>query len=388
MIVLFDKKIQRIPLKIWLTDVKQIERDALEQAINLTRLHFSFRQVALMPDVHVGYGMPIGGVLAAEETIIPYAVGMDIGCGMHAVKTPFQADEFAATRLKKAMAQICSATPQGFNWHKSAQKADVLDRMPTQLPLFQQEEKRARKQLGTLGGGNHFIELQKDGENNLWVMIHSGSRNIGKQTAEHFHKKAKELCRKQRVDLPTSELSFLPIDTQEGQDYLVAMNWCLAFARENRSRMMEVILDIIESPALDRIDIHHNYAALEKHFDSKVWIHRKGATRAGDKERGVIPGSMGSPSYIVVGRGNTESFLSCSHGAGRRMGRREARRKIRIDEVLRDMKQRGIEISSENLRELPEEAAQAYKNIDQVMKQQADLVEIQIKLTPLGVIKG
>jgi tRNA-splicing ligase RtcB len=388
MIVLFDKKAQRIPLKIWLKDVNQVERGALEQALNLTRLPFSFRQVALMPDVHVGYGMPIGGVLAAEETIIPYAVGMDIGCGMHAVKTPYAADEFAAIRLKKAMAQISAAIPQGFKWHQSAQKSPVLDRMPTRLPLFQQEEKRVRKQLGTLGGGNHFIELQTDEENGLWIMIHSGSRNVGKQTAEFFHKKAKEVCRKRRADLPTSELSYLPLDTDDGQDYVTAMEWCLTFARENRRRMMEVILDILEFPATDRLDVHHNYAAREDHFDNSVWIHRKGATRAGAGERGIIPGSMGSSSYIVTGKGNAESFLSCSHGAGRRMGRREARRKIGVDEVLRDMKARGIEVSADNFRELPEEATQAYKNIDQVMEQQADLVEIQTKLTPLGVIKG
>ena len=388
MIVLFDKKKQRIPLKIWLSDPSQVEGEALQQALNLTILPFAYRQVALMPDVHTGYGMPIGGVLATEETIIPYAVGLDIGCGMHAALTPYTAEDFPRERLKSVMGRIRAAIPQGFDWHPQAQKGEILDRMPLHLPLFQQEERRVRKQLGTLGGGNHFIELQKDGENRLWVMIHSGSRNIGKQTAEYFHKKAKDICRKKRADLPTSELSFLDVNSQEGQDYLDAMNWCLGFAHQNRSRMMEVVLDILQTSPQEKLDIHHNYAVREKHFGRNVWVHRKGATRASKDERGIIPGSMGSPSYIVRGLGNPESFLSCAHGAGRKMGRREARRKIPVHEVLESMKARGVEISTGNLRELPEEAAQAYKDIDQVMDQQTDLVEIQIKLTPLGVIKG
>lgn len=388
MIVLYDKKQQRIPLKIWLKDINQIETEALQQALNLTQLPFAYRQVAIMPDAHVGYGMPIGGVLAAEETIIPYAVGMDIGCGMRVALTPYHSGDFQKQKLKETLSQIRRAIPQGFNWHQTAQRGKTLDRMPLHLPLFQQEEKRIRKQLGTLGGGNHFIELQKDENDRLWVMIHSGSRNIGKQTAEYFHRKAKEICRKKAANLPTSELSFLPLETQEGQDYLDAMHWCLDFARENRARMMNVILDILQTDSLDMVDVHHNYAACEKHFHKKVWVHRKGATRAGLDERGVIPGSMGSPSYIVQGKGNQESFLSCSHGAGRRMGRKEARRKISVQNVLKDLESRGVEISTDNLRELAEEAAQAYKNIDEVMEQQEDLVRIKLKLIPIGVVKG
>ncbi len=388
MIVLFDKREQRIPLKIWLKDLKQLESQALQQAVNLTKLPFAFRQVALMPDAHVGYGMPIGGVMATEKNVIPYAVGLDIGCGMHAALTPYSADDFPPERLKSLLAKIRAAIPQGFDWHPQAQQGEILNRMPLHLPLFQQEERRVRRQLGTLGGGNHFIELQKDKDNRLWVMIHSGSRNIGKQTAEHFHKKAKEICKRKRTDLPTTELSFLPIDDQAGQDYLEAMNWCLDFARENRTRMMEVILDILQVSPLDELDIHHNYAASEEHFGRQVLVHRKGATRAGGGQRGIIPGSMGSPSYIVLGKGNAESFLSCSHGAGRRMGRREARRKIATHQVLEDMKKLGVEVSTGNLRELTEEARQAYKNIDEVMEQQSDLVEVELKLTPLGVVKG
>lgn len=388
MIILFDKKKQRIPLKIWLGGLDQIEGEALQQALNLTVLPFAYRQVALMPDVHTGYGMPIGGVLATEETIIPYAVGLDIGCGMHAALTPYHTDDFSTERLKSVLSKIRTAIPQGFDWHRQAQRGEILDRMPLHLPLFQQQERRVRRQLGTLGGGNHFIELQKDEKNRLWVMVHSGSRNIGKQTAEHFHKKAKDSCRQMRADLPTSELSFLPINSQTGQDYTAAMNWCMDFALENRQRMMNVVLDILQASPLDELDVHHNYATREEHFGRQVWVHRKGATRAGEGERGIIPGSMGSPSYVVRGMGNPESFLSCSHGAGRRMGRREARRKIAVHEVLEDMKNRGVEISTGNLRELPEEASQAYKDIDRVMREQADLVEIQTKLSPLGVIKG
>jgi tRNA-splicing ligase RtcB len=388
MIVLYDKKEQRIPLKVWLNNIDDLESNTLQQALNLTKLPFTYRHIAVMPDAHMGYGMPIGGVMAAEETIIPYAVGMDIGCGMHAALTPYPAADYPPARLKNVLGQIRAAVPQGFDWHKQAQKGEVLDKMPLHLPLYQQEERRVRRQLGTLGGGNHFIELQKDEQDRLWVMIHSGSRNIGKQTAEHFHKKAKEVSRKKKVTLPTGELSFLPLETQEGQDYLEGMNWCLDFAYANRCRMMDIILDILQTSPLEELDIHHNYAAREEHFHKQVWVHRKGATRAGKDERGIIPGSMGSPSYIVRGLGNPESFLSSSHGAGRRMGRREARRNIPVHQVLEDLKRIGVEISTRNLKELAEEAQQAYKDIDRVMEQQTDLVDIDVKLIPLGVVKG
>ncbi len=388
MIILFDKKQQRIPLKLWVDRLDQIESGALQQAVNLTKLPFAFRQVALMPDAHIGYGMPIGGVMATEGAIIPYAVGMDIGCGMHTSMTPYFVEDFPPERLKSILAKIRSAIPQGFNWHNQSQRGEILDKIPLRIPLFQQEERRVRRQLGTLGGGNHFIEFQKDEENRIWVMIHSGSRNVGKQTAEHFHKKAKEYCRKKKADLPTSELSFLSINSQDGEDYIEAMNWCLDFALANRTKMMDVVLDILQTSPLDRLDIHHNYAASEEHYRKQVWIHRKGATSAFKEQRGIIPGSMSSSSYIVKGLGNPESFMSCSHGAGRRLGRRQARKNIPIHDVLEDLKKRGVEISTGNLKELPEEARQAYKNIDKVMQQQTDLVEIEVKLTPVGVVKG
>ncbi|MBU0519032.1 RtcB family protein [bacterium] len=385
---LFDEKKQRIPLKIWQSDVHQIEVEALNQAINLTQLPFSFHQVALMPDAHVGYGMPIGGVLATIDAIIPFAVGMDIGCGMHTVRTQYTVEDFPAYKLRKFMDLTRAAIPQGFNWHKSAQKDPVFDKMPLHLKLFQDENKRIRKQLGTLGGGNHFIEIQHDEEGQIWIMLHSGSRNIGKLTAERYHRAAKDFCRKEKSQLPTSQLSYLDINTQEGQDYLDAMNWCLDFALASRTRMMQVILDILETPGYEELDIHHNYASREKHFGKNVWVHRKGATRAFRDERGIIPGSMGTVSYLVRGRGNPESFQSCSHGAGRRMGRKEAKRKIPVDQVLNEMKKLGVEISTDNLRDLAEEASQAYKNIDEVMEQQTDLVQVERKLTPLGVVKG
>jgi tRNA-splicing ligase RtcB (3'-phosphate/5'-hydroxy nucleic acid ligase) len=388
MITIFDPKQQRIPLKIWFDHHDQVDREALNQAINLTKLPFAFRQVALMPDAHTGYGMPIGGVLAAVETIIPYAVGMDIGCGMHAARLPYKADQFPSEKIKTALNRIKTAIPLGFNWHQKIQKGEVLDKMPLHLTLFQEEDKRIRKQLGTLGGGNHFIELQRDPGDFLWIMIHSGSRNIGKQTAEHYHRRAKEICRKSRVALPTAELSFLPLETEDGQEYLEAMNWCLDFAYMNRQRMMDVVLDVLETSAIEELDIHHNYAAREKHFGKDVWVHRKGATLAENGQLGIIPGSMGSPSYIVRGKGNPESFFSCSHGAGRRMGRKEATRRFALNDVLAELKQNGIEIAAANLRDLTEEATEAYKDIDQVMKMQQDLVAAETKLTPLGVVKG
>jgi len=388
MITLFDKRQQRIPLKIWLKDVREIEGEALQQAINLTRLPFAYRQVALMPDVHAGYGMPIGGVMATEETIVPYAVGLDIGCGMRAARTPYRAGDISPERRRSWLEKIRAVIPQGFDWHPDIQRHEVLDRMPLHLPLFREEDKRARRQLGTLGGGNHFIELQADEEGRLWVMIHSGSRNIGKQTAEHYHKKAKDVTRKTGVELPTSELSFLPLETEEGQEYAEAMNWCLDFARANRERMMERALEVLGAAPEDELDIHHNYAALEEHFGRRVWVHRKGATKAAAGERGIIPGSMGSSSYIVEGKGNPESLLSCSHGAGRRMGRKEARRRIPVEDVLNGLKDQGIIVSTGNPRDLPEESTQAYKDIDTVLGEQEDLVRPLVKLKPLGVVKG
>ena len=375
----------KVPIKMWLDD---IEDGALEQAINLANLPFVHKWVSIMPDSHQGYGMPIGGVLATKGVIVPNAVGVDIGCGMAAVKTTINGPDVET--LKTIMGKVREAIPVGFNHHKVDQAWDGFDRAPD-IPIIQQELDSARKQLGTLGGGNHFIEFQSDEDGTLWVMLHSGSRNFGLKTAKVFHKQAQALCGRWHVGLPDSELAFLPMDDQTGQDYHAAMSFCLEFAQANRDHMMSKIMDIIGEAAgggeANRVNIHHNYAALEHHYGENVWVHRKGATRVRAGERGIIPGSMGTSSYIVEGLGNPESFCSCSHGAGRRMGRKQAERTLNLEEEKSRMDSLGIVHGMRVVSDL-DEAPGAYKDIDMVMENQRDLVKVVTKLRPLGSIKG
>jgi len=388
MIEVFNKNVQRVPVKIWMHTLDDMEPTTLQQALNLSVLKFAHHHIAIMPDAHQGYGMPIGGVLAAKDAVIPYAVGMDIGCGMHAAKMRIMASNFSSQRLSQVIKQIVKAIPQGFNWHKKQQSDPVFDELPGKIQILREESTNARKQLGTLGGGNHFIEFQRDDDDSLWIMIHSGSRNVGKKVASLFHKRAVKFCKNYKEELPTSELSFFPLDSSEGAEYVEAMNWCLKFARANRRRMMEVILDIVGDNPVELIDIHHNYAAKEEHFGEKVMVHRKGATRAESGLKGIVPGSMGSNSYITEGLGNLDSFNSSAHGAGRKLGRKAAKRSIPIDRVLSQMNERGIAVSAATLKDLPEECPEAYKDINEVMNAQQDLVKIVARLKPIGVIKG
>jgi len=275
-----------------------------------------------------------------------------------------------------------------FNHQEEAQKWEGFDRAPD-IKIIQQELNSARKQLGTLGGGNHFIEFQKDEQENIWVMLHSGSRNFGLKTANVYHKQAQALCERWHVQLPDKDLAFLPIDDLVGQEYYTAMSFCLDFAAANRAHMMRAVIDVVRditgAETFDEVNIHHNYAAKEHHYGKDVWVHRKGATRVREGERGIIPGSMGSFSYIVEGLGNPQSFHSCSHGAGRKMGRKEAGRKLSLEEE--QAKMAGIVHGLRTVGDL-DEAPGAYKDIDEVMEQQSDLVKILVRLKPLGSIKG
>jgi tRNA-splicing ligase RtcB len=374
---------EHIPIKMWLDE---IEDSALDQAKNLANLPFAFRWIALMPDAHSGYGMPIGGVLATNQVVIPNAVGVDIGCGVTASKTYLQ--DIDIETLKQIMDSVRYEIPLGFSHHKEPQYWAGFDRAPD-LPIIQAELSSARKQLGTLGGGNHFLEVQKGSDGFIWLMIHSGSRNFGLKTAKTYHDKAKVLCERWSSDIPDKDLSFLPMDSVEGKEYLEAMNYCLDFAFANRELMMmrlERIMYNHTGTTIDqRVNIHHNYAAMEHHFGKDVLVHRKGATRATLGLDGIIPGSMGTHSYIVGGLGNEESFTSCSHGAGRRMGRKEAKRTLSLAEEQRKMD--GIVHGLRTVDDL-DEAPGAYKNVDEVMSQQSDLVQVKVKLTPLAVIKG
>ena len=374
---------ERIPIKLWLED---IEPGALAQARNLANLPFAYRWVAIMPDSHQGYGMPIGGVLATEQVIVPNAVGVDIGCGMNAVRTSLK--EIDTDTLKAILGKVRAAIPVGFSHQKDNQEWAGFDEAPD-LPIIQQELASSRKQLGTLGGGNHFIEIQKGDDGYVWLMIHSGSRNFGLKTADVYHKMAKQLCERWKSDLPDKDLAFLPMDTPEGEAYFQAMNFCLRFAQANRSLMMsrlsQILTEVTGAVVEDEVNIHHNYAALEHHYGKNVLVHRKGATKATAGLAGIIPGSMGTSSYIVEGLGNPESFMSCSHGAGRKMGRKEATRVLNLADEQKKME--GIVHGLRSVSEL-EEAPGAYKDIDQVMENQKDLVQIKVRLRPLAVIKG
>lgn len=382
---------EQIPIKIWTDD---IEDGALEQAKNLANLPFAFKHIAIMPDTHQGFGMPIGGVLATKGVIIPNAVGVDIGCGMCAVKTSLT--ELDTETLKHIMGEIRKVVPVGFNKHKEKQEESLMPEIGgTEIDLrnvIGREYNNALKSLGTLGGGNHFIEIQKGSDGHIWIMIHSGSRNLGKQVADHYNNVAIELNKRWHslVDVK-QELAFLPIDSEEGQAYIREMNYCVEFALANRKLMMDRIKQIfypINGSNFDEmINIAHNYASLENHFGENVMVHRKGATLATKDTIGIIPGSQGTKSYIVKGLGNPESFNSCSHGAGRKMGRNEAIKTLNLEEEVKKLDDMGVIHAIRGEKDL-DEAPGSYKDIDIVMENQKDLVEVLVELTPLAVIKG
>ncbi|HFQ90956.1 MAG TPA: RtcB family protein [Desulfobulbus sp.] len=383
---------EKIPICLWLDD---IEEGALEQARHLANLPFAFHHVAIMPDAHQGYGMPIGGVLATRGVVIPNAVGVDIGCGMCAVRTSL--GEVPQEMLRKVMSGIRRAVPLGFKHHPKALPADRLPPLPPDpeqaLPVVAQEFRSARAQVGTLGGGNHFIEIQRGSEGRIWIMVHSGSRNLGYKVAGHYNRLAVRMAPAMRVQVPRNwQLAYLPLDSREGNLYLEEMRYCVEFALANRREMMEriqeVFVDLLGPVDFgDLINIAHNYAALERHYGQEVMVHRKGSTRARRGETGIIPGSQGSVSYIVRGLGNPASFHSCSHGAGRIMGRRQAQRVLDLAEEKKKLDSRHILHAIRHRRDL-DEAPGAYKDIGQVMRNQEDLVEIVEVLQPLAVIKG
>jgi len=366
----------------------------MTQAENLAALSVTFRHVALMPDCHVGYGMPIGGVIACEGAVIPNAVGVDIGCGVLAARTDYPASKVTTGLVKEIMGETRKAVPVGFDHHKRPQEWEGWDAAPQQSEPVRRELESARRQLGTLGGGNHFIEIQEGDDGLMWLMLHSGSRNFGLKIAEHYHKLAKRICEKKSVDLPSRDLAWLPAGSPEADEYLAAMNFALEFARENRALMMKRFSGIVSRVAgcavTPTVNIHHNYCSRENHFGRDVYVHRKGATSALEDQTGIIPGSMGTSSYIVRGLGNPESFMSCAHGAGRRLGRKEACRVLTEQECSEAME--GIVFgrwrrNRKGVLDLSE-SPQAYKNIDEVIGAQSDLVEIVTRLQPLGVIKG
>lgn len=381
------------PVKIW-TD--NVEESAMRQIGNLTTLPFLFHHLAIMPDVHAGMGMPIGGVLACKDAVIPNAVGVDIGCGMCAVKTNWKIDNIPPEVLrKKIMRGIRKRIPLGMDHHKEPQDEAYL---PTghdidKTVIVKQRQISITKEVGTLGGGNHFIELQKDEEGTLWIMIHSGSRNLGARVGEHYNNIARVLNEKwHSVVKPELRLSFLPWGTKEFEMYWNEMRFCIDFALCNRRLMMQRIEEVIADalPGIEfepMINIAHNYAAFEHHYGEDVIVHRKGATLAREGVVGIIPGSQGTASYIVEGLGNPESFCSCSHGAGRVMSRSAAIKTLDMAEEVAQLEAKGI-VHAIRCQDDMQEASGAYKDIETVIKNELDLVKVKTRLLPIAVIKG
>lgn len=401
----------KYPIKVWLNEIGDMEESCLEQAYHLANLPFIHKWVSLMPDTHTGTGMPIGGVIAAKDVIIPNAVGVDIGCGMIFTRTNIKVDDIKdietgnGSLIQAIIGDILRNIPVGFNRYKTPQPSIALDTAKEEWdkyennPILHPLIEDGYYQVGTLGGGNHFIELQEDNEGCLGIMIHSGSRHFGKEVCDYFHKTAREINNRWYSMVPDEyRLAFLPIDTREGQDYINWMNLSLAYAYENREHMMKKTCDIVASyiekhtdlsvSFEDSINCHHNYASLENHYNANVWVHRKGATRVRAGEIAIIPGAMGSYSYIVEGKGNPESFNSSSHGAGRAYSRSGAMKAFSAEEVILDLREQGVVLGKHKKKDVAEECRFAYKDIDKVMDNQKDLVTPILKLKTVGVVKG
>jgi tRNA-splicing ligase RtcB len=309
------------------------------------------------------------------------------------------------TFFQTLVGDILRNIPVGFNRHKTKQACAALDKASADMDKYMKNPELVKEietgyfQAGTLGGGNHFIEIQEDGDGFLAIMLHSGSRNFGKQICDHFHKLARELNVKWYSGVPEEwRLAFLPAESEEGMQYINWMNLALDFACENRALMLKAVQNILDRlmqkhantdyKYTEAINCHHNYAALEHHYDSNVWVHRKGATRAREGELAVIPGAMGSYSYVVEGLGNPQSFCSSSHGAGRQYSRKGAMARFTAEEVMLDLKAQGVVLGKNNKADVAEESRFAYKNIDEVMENQKDLVKIVKRLKTVGVVKG
>ena len=400
----------KYPIKIW-AERDTIEDSCLEQAEHIAMLPFTYKWAALMPDTHTGKGMPIGGVVACDGAVIPNAVGVDIGCGMAFVQTDIpvvllrETITGSGTLLQLIIGNILRNIPTGFSHYKTVQSSAVLDSAKDELSKYESDPELINNiddgyfQIGTLGGGNHFIELQEDENGLCTIMLHSGSRNFGFRVCEHFNRIAVELNEKWHSAVPSEwRLSFLPADSDEGRRYLNWMRLSMDFAYENRAAMLAKVKDIFgtyvskftgtEAHFSDEINCHHNYAALENHYGKNVFVHRKGAISAREGEMGIIPGSMGSYSYIVRGKGNPESFMSSSHGAGRLYSRTAAMQKFAVDTVINDLKANNVVLGKNKKSDVAEESRFAYKDIDTVMSAQQELTEPVKRLFTIGVVKG
>jgi tRNA-splicing ligase RtcB len=387
-----------VPVRVY-TD--ELDAAARRQLVNLSRLPVVHHHVAAMPDVHAGIGATVGSVIATRHAIIPAAVGVDIGCGMIAARTSLTAAQLDGPRLKRVFDQIARDVPVGREQHAEdrvpAQAARpferglqrILQRHPALAKRFPRALNWAR-QLGTLGGGNHFIEVCLDEAQRVWVMLHSGSRGIGNAIGSHFIELARRDMERLDARLPDRDLAYFEEGARHFDDYVEAVEWAQAYAAANRGAMMEQVLGALARhlPPFEverqAIDCHHNYVARERHYGAEVWVTRKGAIRAREGDLGIIPGSMGARSYIVRGRGAPESFHSCAHGAGRRISRSEAKKRY----SARDLAEQTQGVVCRKDGGVVDEIPAAYKDIERVMADQSDLVEIVHTLKQVLCVKG
>ncbi len=392
----------RVPVKIWTPD---LEPEARRQLENVARLPIVHGHVAAMPDVHAGIGATVGSVIATRGAIVPAAVGVDIGCGINALRLSTGANDLPDS-LARIRGAIEAAVPVGFDMHRAAagmggpreQAAQslarrlhaIVERHPKLATMQRDFERTWVRQMGSLGGGNHFIELCLDEEQRAWVMLHSGSRGIGNAIGRYFIERARRAMERGNVRLPDRDLAWLEEGAPDFEDYVEAVHWAQDYALENRRQMMHAVVDALGEhlPAFrvegEAINCHHNYVAREHHFGADVYVTRKGAIHAARDELGVIPGSMGTRSYVVRGKGNAESLCSCAHGAGRRMSRTEARRRFSTEDLRRQTA--GVECRKDSA--VIDEIPGAYKDIDAVMAHQSDLVDVVHTLRQVVCVKG
>lgn len=390
---------QTVPFKTEKPVLSWANHDLGPQEINMAKnvasLPFVFKHLSLMPDVHLGKGALVGSVLATKDAIVPAAVGVDIGCGMCAIKLPFKAQQLDG-KLKQIRKDIEAAIPTGFNENKDVEKSVQnwagWKSFKDLHKGVQDRDRKALRQMGSLGGGNHFIEVCLDTEDQVWLMLHSGSRNIGNKLAQCHIGTAKSLAKLAEAKLPDPDLAYFVQGTPEFDAYWRDLQWAQSYALVNREVMMARFKQIIEkhlaggkpTKPLLSVNCHHNYAEKEVHYGEEVYVTRKGAVRARETDYGIIPGSMGAKSYIVKGKGNHASFCSCSHGAGRRMSRTKAKHAYTLDDLIQQTD--GIECRKDAgvLDEIPA----AYKPIEEVMASQDDLVEVVATLRQVVCVKG
>ncbi|HYC49222.1 MAG TPA: RtcB family protein [Burkholderiales bacterium] len=387
-----------VPVKVFTDD---LEASARQQLVNLSKLPIVHHHVAAMPDVHAGIGATVGSVIATKQAVIPAAVGVDIGCGMIAARTTLTANQLDENSLKRVYNQIARDVPVGRDQHKDGRELkhavvpfgrelrQILEAHPQLEKRFKRTQSWAQ-QMGTLGGGNHFIEVCLDEESRVWVMLHSGSRGIGNAIGTYFIELARRDMESQVSNLPDRDLAYFREGTEHFEEYVRAVGWAQAYAAANREAMMELVLAALRrhlppfEVTAEAVNCHHNYVEREQHYGENVWVTRKGAIRAGKGELGIIPGSMGAKSYIVRGRGSEESFESCAHGAGRRMSRSAAQKRFTSADVAAQTAGVICRKDSGVVDEIPA----AYKPIDEVMENQRDLVDVVHTLKQVLCVKG